>query len=318
MASARQQLELWAREVLEHLPSGVEDSFVELKAQWPDPKEVARQLAGHANAARGHPLLWLIGVDERRGVVEFEHREPSTWFAQVRAQFEGDVWPDMETDLRMSSDGKPLVALLFRTDRAPYQVKNPNFTGGVARWEVPWREAGGTRTARREDLVRILAPASLSPSIEVLTAKASVNVERTEIGTVVLTLYASAEIYIVPASRDRLVYPSHRCSMELDCKDDGLYRFDRLSLQAPDPELKGITAGMSGAFVDAPGVLLFSSSLVIPSRALFASEEVELVLRLQGANAPGLALIRRIGLSKTHMDPSHQKASWSTFYARDL
>lgn len=319
MASPKQQLEDWARAVLGQMGrNGVEDSFVELKARWPEPKEVARQLAGHANAARGQPILWLIGVDERRGVVDFDDVEPSTWFAQVKTQFEGDTWPDLDLHLRMTSNDRPLIALRFRTDRAPYQVKNPEFRGGAAQWEIPWREASGTRTARREDLLRILVKSSLVPSVEVLTAEASVNVERTAEGMVLQKLHASAELYVVPASRDRVALPAHRCSLVLDCADDGIYRFDSVQFHAPDSDLKGIAAGSSGALVDAPGILRLFAAKVIPSRALFTSEQVELVLRFETADAPGHATVRRIPLSSAQIDASYQKALWRTYTVRDL
>ena len=63
------EIEYWALRILErvekHQP--IEDTWVELKAEWPvETAKTARQLAGHANAARGEPVLWLIGVDEKR------------------------------------------------------------------------------------------------------------------------------------------------------------------------------------------------------------------------------------------------------------
>jgi hypothetical protein len=39
----------------------VEDDRVELKAEWPPAEhKTARQIAGHANASGGEPLLWII------------------------------------------------------------------------------------------------------------------------------------------------------------------------------------------------------------------------------------------------------------------
>ena len=66
------RLEAWALQVVDrikaHQPN--EDSRVECKRVWiAEHWEVARQLAGHANAARGEVLLWLIGVDEIDGVI---------------------------------------------------------------------------------------------------------------------------------------------------------------------------------------------------------------------------------------------------------
>lgn len=43
----------------------VEDSRIECKSDWPSVDKV-RQLAGHANAARGETIIWIIGIDEKR------------------------------------------------------------------------------------------------------------------------------------------------------------------------------------------------------------------------------------------------------------
>jgi len=46
-----------------------EDFLVELKRDWIEKGKAARRIAGHANAARGENILWLIGVDEKQGVI---------------------------------------------------------------------------------------------------------------------------------------------------------------------------------------------------------------------------------------------------------
>jgi hypothetical protein len=86
----KMQLEMWA---IKHIDQAidnqhVEDSHVELKSQWPvvssirEARETARRIAGHANAARGEPVLWLIGVDERGGkVTGADPVEVSNWWA---------------------------------------------------------------------------------------------------------------------------------------------------------------------------------------------------------------------------------------------
>jgi hypothetical protein len=61
------QIEAWALNAIDRVRSGQpnDDARVELEAGWPDdPKKAARRIAGHANAARGTPILWMIGVDE--------------------------------------------------------------------------------------------------------------------------------------------------------------------------------------------------------------------------------------------------------------
>lgn len=61
------QIESWALRVIDCVKNGQpnEDFLVELKTEWIDTKKAARIIAGHANAARGENILWLIGVNEK-------------------------------------------------------------------------------------------------------------------------------------------------------------------------------------------------------------------------------------------------------------
>lgn len=71
-----------------------EDARVELKAEWPgDHAKVARRTAGHTNAALGEPVLWVIGLDEGRGVVGVPAVDTAVWLAGVMAHFDGDPGP---------------------------------------------------------------------------------------------------------------------------------------------------------------------------------------------------------------------------------
>src|SRR5438128_776611 len=125
----KHQLESWTLNVLERVAvrDPVEDSRVELKREWPTPVEAARRIAGHANAARGEPILWLIGVDEKAGLVA--GADPSNlanWFSAVTSQFD-EIAPGLQ-ELAIPYRGVTVVALLFETDRPPFLTKNP--TGG--------------------------------------------------------------------------------------------------------------------------------------------------------------------------------------------
>ena len=59
------QIESWALRVIDCVKRGQpnEDFLVELKRDWIDEAKAARRIAGHANAARGENILWLIGFD---------------------------------------------------------------------------------------------------------------------------------------------------------------------------------------------------------------------------------------------------------------
>lgn len=223
------EVEYWTMSVIEQVESGQpnEDYRVELKAEWPDVKKAARQIAGHANAAHGEPILWLIGVDEEKGVVGVKNDELANWSAQVKAEFDG-LAPQLIRDLNVPVRGKTVVALLFDTDRAPYLVKNPAYGqphGGPVQLEVPWREARSTRTASRSDLLRILSPIQKNPSFEVLGAWLKVYPERADYhpnGPIYsdnpknLVWKLHMDFYEVPRTATRVVIPFHHCKASFE------------------------------------------------------------------------------------------------------
>lgn len=154
-----QEIELWAREIIESVLNcqPVEDSRIELKAQWIDPIKAAPRLGGHANAARGENILWLIGVDERNSsLTNIDATEKGDWYKSVEKCFDGFA-PRLLVDVNFKVNGNVIVALYFDSaTEAPYVVKNPK--GGFPEYSVPWREGTDLRAARRENLLRILLP----------------------------------------------------------------------------------------------------------------------------------------------------------------
>ena len=187
----------------------VEDSTVEIKADWPEASKAARRIAAHANAARGDNILWLIGADEAKGVVGASPQELANWFPAVESEFES-VSPSIQT-VNITYESKGVVALCFDTSRAPYLVKNPAFgkpAGGPVQFEVPWREGTKTRTATRNDLILLLSPLSKVPKCDLLLGE--IAVRETE-----PTLYFEATLYIVPMQDAPLTFPFHRCHVEL-------------------------------------------------------------------------------------------------------
>jgi hypothetical protein len=214
------EIEYWAHQVMDLVASGhaVEDGRVELKREWIEPEKAARQIAAHANAARGESILWLIGVDEKQGVIGVAHAEFSAWFNAAAACFES--LPPSCADLNVPRDGRAISALLFDTTRAPFVVKNPRHgkvAGDVIAFEVPWRVGRQTRSARREDLLRLLVPAVHVPAIEWLEAQlaiaehipADAAAAQGSERRFAWRLWACA--YAEPVGDVRLVMPLHRC-----------------------------------------------------------------------------------------------------------
>lgn len=144
----------WALVIISHVQSGrpTEDSKVELKASWLPPKQIARQLAGHANAAYGENILWLIGVDQKSRLVPgADNNELSNWYPQLQKEFDGNIAPALIADVNIVVEGRTVVALVFDTSLSPFVVKVPD----TDRLEIPWREGTRTRSATRSDLLKV-------------------------------------------------------------------------------------------------------------------------------------------------------------------
>jgi hypothetical protein len=158
-----QEIENRVLEALERFSAGrkLEDARVEFKADWgSDPSKAARQLAGHANAARSDWVLWIIGVNERQSrIVGASDQELANWWPQIQSCFEDK--PPVLTNLAVGD----VHALWFATPDSPYVYRDKT-KGGVL--EVPWREGNATRSARHADLVRLLYPRSQRPEVHVI------------------------------------------------------------------------------------------------------------------------------------------------------
>jgi hypothetical protein len=207
------EVETWTLRIVDQLRAGspVEDSRVELKREWPKPAKVARQVAGHANAARGEDILWLIGVDEKaREVVGAEANGFAEWWNQVQSEF-NELAPRL-MELLVPVGGVAVYALLFETDRAPFVVKNPD--GGPIGHEVPWREGTSVRSARRADLLRLLAPLQDQPHIEVLDLALCSGVSPAQPAP---WWKIDGHLYVTPARPGvQLVFPHHRLAAEVE------------------------------------------------------------------------------------------------------
>lgn len=114
-------------------------------------------------------------------------------------------------DIAVGRESKVLHALLFETDRAPYTVYVPGPDGNPTdRLEVPYRVAAGTRSARREDLLRILVPKAAQPSLEILKCNIVDRLARLE-----KALAVEVVMYCTPGSAAVVALPAHKLQAEL-------------------------------------------------------------------------------------------------------
>jgi hypothetical protein len=207
------EIRAWAISVIERTESGqpTEDMRVELKAEWPDPKRAARRIAGHANAAHGEPILWLIGIDEKaREIKGAQDHELSAWMAKLKSEFDQFFAPECDS-LNIHWGDVTIVALLFRTEHAPFVVKNPD-GGGPITYEVPWRDGTAIRSATRADLLRLLVPRSQLPDCDVLDAFLRIPaLELEEQDLDPPSWMCEVQLYVAVLPSSRVTIASHRC-----------------------------------------------------------------------------------------------------------
>ena len=286
----RQEIEAKVLSIYDSIETGskVEDSFVELKANWPqDHAKAARRIAAHANAARGEDILWVIGLDEEKGVQPIQPTDLADWWPQVKRNFDG-LSPTF-TDVVVHTENGVLVALYFETVSAPYVVKNPAHGrkgGGPVEREVPWRSGTMVRSATREDLIRLLVPMQRLPHIEIL--EAFISVEKGEVRRSVqdeLTPdwhWQTAFIfYVTPSDDKRIVFPNHRASVILlvNCASEKELTMSEVSFRAPDwwnldqrrsSSITTIEFTNSEAIITNPGKLLLAGSYREPFEELIS------------------------------------------------
>ncbi|WP_104091811.1 hypothetical protein [Arthrobacter sp. GMC3] len=146
----------------------VETDFIECKREWPEDKK-ARQLAGSLNRAAGDPVIYIIGLDDKTGVItDVSGTDVLDWWTQIRPKFD-QTPPELarHMDVVVDANGDKVVALVFASDRAPYVVKTGSANPSL---EIPIREGSGTRSARRDEILRMLMPTINVPNAVVLEA----------------------------------------------------------------------------------------------------------------------------------------------------
>lgn len=177
----------------------VEHDLIECKRGWPQEKK-ARQLAGSLNRAAGDPVVYIIGIDEQTGEI---HGASGTdildWWSQIIPQFDHTP-PELvrHLNVQVGEAGEHVVAVAVASDRAPYVIKTGSANPSL---EVPMREGTGTRSARRDELLRMLKPAVQLPQIVVL--EANLNAKES------LDCTGDLRIHVEHNGKDRITLPAH-------------------------------------------------------------------------------------------------------------
>jgi hypothetical protein len=192
----------------------VEDDRVELKAEWPESHyKAARHIAGLANASRGEDVLWIVGLDEKSGVVDsLAGVEFADWWNQVARHFNEQA-PDPNILSVPVGAGAHVIALLFDTGRAPYVITIPD--GGSVTREVPWRANNATRSAHRRELLSTVVAQARVPELELVSGAIRVSEVEPYSGTGSdddPTHEVTVEAIVFVSATDEAMLPQHRQS----------------------------------------------------------------------------------------------------------
>lgn len=265
------EIEMWVLRVIEQVKNGQpnEDARVELKAEWPEShSKAARQIAAHANPASGEPILWIIGVDQKSGVVGADHNEMANWYKQVESYFDDGIAPSV-TDLNVPFESKTVVALLFNTERRPFVVKTQN--GGSISHEVPWRGATSTRSAKRAELLGMLSRIPRLPKWEAVNGtlnKEPLTRPRMRGSNRLWRLWFN--LYVIPEGTERLSIPFHRCSGSLDFPTAGSNpKFRSFILSPYDRQSVNIKGSNTDLVISGPGMVTLEASAESMSGGVF-------------------------------------------------
>lgn len=203
----QEEIEAQVRAIIQGARAGAqsEDAFVELKQEIPPAdRATARKLAAHANAARGEPVLWVVGTDERGAITGAPHTEMSSWWPQVQKHFVESSPRLLDVIVRLE-DEPPLQALVFETSLGPFAVK----TGKPEpQTDFPWRDGTRTRSATPSEVRSYFHPALP----EVALPRATVTAQRIK-DRLIWTLHA--DVYIEADPSTTLVIPEASCWGEL-------------------------------------------------------------------------------------------------------
>jgi hypothetical protein len=308
------EIEFWALRVLDSVVKGdpVEDARVELKREWPEISKMARRVAGHANAARGAPILWLIGADEKsKEVVSAERRDAQQWYPMLEKEFDGPA--PMLVDVTIPYGDKVVMALYFETTRAPFVVRTLPAKPGEPHiaYEVPWRDGTRLRTARREDLLRLLVPAIMTPMCEVRGASLlAVNAGENDVCRLMVN------VFLIHESPRPACIPFNGITLEMAIESEKIQFSGRPRLEWPQmfegasfpPEMAthSVKIATHEATVTNSGMVVVSGQAPIPKvvQNHIAKNPIEVRFSLPVIGAPPL-------IDRALMKPGLNVASWN-------
>jgi hypothetical protein len=297
----KSNIENWVLNIAERVENNqpIEDFRIEVKSVWPkDYYKTARQIAAHANSARGESILWIIGLDEKIGFVGVSPQELSSWWPQIYCMFDENIYPNL-IDLNIPYKDKILVALFFETDRAPFVVKNQE--GKIPHTEVPWREGTSTRSAHRSDLIKILVPYQELPVFDLLEGELNL-VDSLKKEESHYSFDLNFEYYVTKLTNALNVIPYHKCNIEINWDGQNAFpSLERIKLTPPlkphhigvnladrlrRPDVDSLTMDYTNSevLISGPGILYLKANLSIQKKPITIPETINVKINLNPIN----------------------------------
>lgn len=231
------ELENCAQSVVARIRAGVkfEDARLELKREWTTPPaRTARQLAAHCNASASDCVVWIIGLGEDGSWRQDEELEAKQWMHRLLPYLDQGM-PSLMLDRKVFVGDNHVTALLIDATRRPYvwnvtqkekdkqnnEEKGPH---GAVHREVPWRVGAAAESARREHLIRLLAPMASKPMVEVVGGSMFFFKPGEHLQN--LGMDGEIELYFVPFGSAPTILPFHKMAVRLTSPHDDAWAWE--------------------------------------------------------------------------------------------
>jgi hypothetical protein len=268
-----------------------EDSYVEFKAQLPEPEDAARQLAGLANAVRDEQFVVIVGVDEHGRVWGADNVELASWIPKVKKQFDGPA-PRLIKNVNFPTDGKTVTALCFGCSDSPYM-----FREGDDR-DIPWREGNRTRSATREEVFALFSEAEDGVKLPTVDVLGKHLWPQFDSDGKLSTLRLDVGLYVKTKGSTPVVFPKHDCRVSV-IKSRHRYKFGNVLLIRNKMESGVVPADIDFAKPGALHLMAFAES---PSA--FPEGPVTVEISLLPVNAPSPVKLKfRMNVDLPHPPP---------------
>lgn len=283
--------------IIEQVEGGnrIEDDLVELKREWIDPNKAARQIAGHANAARGETILWLFGIDEaQHEVTGVQAEDLSKWWDQVQSRFDERA-PSIGHVNISQANRRTVLALAIDTEAAPFVVKS---TESGRQREVLYREGTRVQPVTRSQLLRLLTEPGNRLDAEVLSRRVSLSLPVPQTESVVLHL--NMFLFVELQRYETVIIPHHRCSATFQIPEMPTFSHEAI-IRFTSKDQEGVLSEPSQTIVNSAGKIRIDAStelLLTPVTPSIKNHPIQAVITLNAVRLERPTVIQTLANPK--------------------